>query len=44
MLLNKDDDKNDLNKLKPKIARIFNLKIGQIKLIQENDVIITQLK
>ncbi|XP_027849362.2 isoleucine--tRNA ligase, cytoplasmic [Aphis gossypii] len=44
VLLNKDDDKNDLNKLKPKIARIFNLKIGQIKLIQENDVIITQLK
>jgi len=44
VLLHEGDDKNDLIKLKPKIACIFNLKITQIKLMQENDFIITQLK
>jgi len=39
-----ENDKNDLNELKPKIAHIFNLERNQIKLIQENDFIIAQLK
>lgn len=44
ILLHEGDDKNDLNKLKPKIAHTFNLKINEIKLIQENDFLIVQLK
>lgn len=44
VLLHAGDDKNDLNKLKPKIAHIFNLKTNKIKLLQENDIVIAQLK
>lgn len=44
ILLHEGDDKNDLNKLKPKIAHTFDLKTNEIKLIKENDFIIIQLK
>lgn len=44
MVLLHEDDKDDLNKLKPKVASTFNLKINEIKLTQENDFVLVQLK
>lgn len=44
VLIHKGDDKNDLNKLEPKIAHIFNLNLHQIKLVQEGDFVVVQPK
>lgn len=44
MILLHEDDKDDLNKLKPQVACIFNLNVKKIKLIQENNFVIVQLE
>lgn len=40
ILLHGEDNKNDIDNLKPKIAYTFNLKVNQITLTQENDFFI----
>lgn len=39
VLIHTNDDKKDLNQLKPKIATTFNVNINQIKLVQESDFV-----